>query len=67
MDLAHHEGLTVVSLSRRNVERLLRKLNEGEPAPSLTRVVEGEGRLIVSLQEDAGHYGDREPGQPAES
>lgn len=53
-----------VTLSRRNLLVLLAKL-DGHPAGSAAtiHIKSGEVTLVVSAEEDAVHYKDREPGE----
>lgn len=51
-----------VSLSRRNLTTLLNLLDRNVGMPGLRRACESNVSLIVSAEEDAEHYGLREPG-----
>lgn len=52
------DGLTVVSLSRRNINALLQQMNDDDnpETAQIMRGVEGVGTLIVLGEEDAEHY-----------
>lgn len=62
LELLHYDSTVVVTLSRRNLQALLLKLDEPESARTLIRDFE-DHRLIVRAEDDDVHYADREPGR----
>lgn len=65
MKLAHTPNVTYVTLSRRNLQTLLNKLDD--PESKRTLVKDGDGsRLVVTAEEDDVHYKDRPEGGAGE-
>lgn len=57
------QGYVGVTLSRRNLESLLAKLDRpGEATRTLMRMTEDGIILTIVAEEDEQHYGDRKPG-----
>lgn len=64
MNLEKTDTVTRVTLSRRNIEHLIRLLDNG--AGSTLNRMTPEGFLVVEPQENDAHYNGREPGPGAD-
>jgi hypothetical protein len=53
------DTLVHISLSRRNVETLLKMVDGNVGEPTLNRTVEGGVALVVTVQSDEDHYAGR--------
>lgn len=56
-------GTIRVTLSRRNLQALLLKLDEPESARTLVRTTEEGHLLVVTGESDEDHYAEREAGR----
>lgn len=54
-----------ITLSRHNLETLIKMLDLGVGMPVIHRTIQGV-RLIVQAEQNADHYKDREPGVGSE-
>lgn len=62
MDISRNNHMIAVTLSRRNLEQLIKALNEKGSDCGLVRVCENGDTVYVFAQEDKDHYKGREPG-----
>jgi len=52
----------IVTLSKRNLIALLSKINDKDSHRTLLREVANGEILVVKIEDDVNHYGDRTPG-----
>jgi hypothetical protein len=64
MNLVRNEnGMTIVELSRKNLEGLLAQLDDGATDAQIMRAPQGGGMLIVTARENDAHYRHRASGR----
>lgn len=66
MNASMVENSVLVSLSRRNLETLIKMLDQRVGMPSLVRRTESGIILRVRAEENDEHYGERKPGKGPE-